>query len=449
MRDIVLQNKMNGVINKKVGIMGLGHVGLPLGLTLADRGICVYGFDVNKKVIESLKKGVPHFQEHGLSNLLSKNNHKNFFVKDFLGEDSKCDMYIITVGTPIDTDRKPDFGYIKKVAADVGKVIKKGDLIILRSTVPLGTSRDVVLPILEKQSGLKGGSDIHISFAPERTIEGNALEELKKLPQIIGGLDEKSTHLTKELFSVIVENIILVGSLEEAEMVKLINNSYREAVFSFANEMALIAKRWGINTSRVIKASNKDYPRGGVPLPSPGVGGYCLTKDSSILIESAERKGVLPKFIYQARYVNSFILDLMAEEIKNFIDDKLSRSKKIKVAVLGFAFKGNPPTSDVRGSTTIALLKRLRNLPFDFEIFGYDPVVSHEKISETGVTPAHSLSEAIKNSNIVIIMNNNPVFSKITPELFLDDEPVLFYDTWGMTQNESFKDKKTLYFYTL
>ena len=271
---------------KQIGVVGLGYVGLTLALTLADLGFKIRGFDSSSAVRKSLSKGKPHFFEDGLKELLKDHFNKNFrLVKNFSGVNN-CDVYFVAVGTPLDKNNKPDLKYLKNAAEKLGKVLKRDDAIILRSTVPVGTTRNFIVPILEKESGLKAGEEFFVAFAPERTIEGKALEELRNLPQVIGGLNQSSADLAANIFRHLTHSTVLVDSLEEAEIVKLINNSYRDVTFSFANEVSLICHRFGIDTHRVIEAANRGYERSNVPLPSPGVGGACLEKDPFIFIES-------------------------------------------------------------------------------------------------------------------------------------------------------------------
>jgi UDP-N-acetyl-D-mannosaminuronic acid dehydrogenase len=272
-------------------------------------------------------------------------------------------------------------------------------------------------------------------------VEGNALYELRALPQIVGGFDEKSTNLTEALFKTFTDTVIRMNSLEEAEMVKLVNNTYRETMFSFANEISMISRTWGMDTKKVIESANAGYLRSNVPLPSPGVGGYCLTKDAYLLMESAEAKGVKPHLIHQARYVTAYILDSIGKEIETFIQAHHKGKKGIRIAILGFAFKGKPATSDTRGSTTPVLMKRLQSLLGKIQIVGHDPAVTEEKIREMGAEPVSSIMDAVRGSHIVIIMNNNPAFANLPHQHFSDsDGQVMFYDAWGLHAKDHFKD---------
>ncbi|MEK7673786.1 MAG: CBS domain-containing protein, partial [Patescibacteria group bacterium] len=174
---------------KQIGVLGLGYVGLTLALTLADLGFKSKGFDINPVVIKNLKSGKPHFFENGLEGLLKDNLGKNFEVVDNFEGQNNCDVYFIAVGTPLNSNKKPNLDFLKIASQKIGKILKNGDAVILRSTVPIGTTRSIVIPILEKYSKLKACDDFFVAFAPERTVEGKALEELKKLPQVIGGVN--------------------------------------------------------------------------------------------------------------------------------------------------------------------------------------------------------------------------------------------------------------------
>jgi nucleotide sugar dehydrogenase len=332
-------------------------VGLTLGLTLADLGFKVKAFDINKSVMDSIKRAKPHFYEQGLDRLLKDHLNKNFrLMENFKGENN-ADVYFIAVGTPLDNNHKPGLHYLEGAAAGIGKILKHGDTVILRSTVPLGTTRNSVIPILEKESGMKAGDDFLVAFAPERTIEGKALEELRKLPQVIGGINHASCDVVASIFNFMSNSTILVDSLEAAEMVKLVNNPYRDVSVAFANEVALISSAWGIDTKQVIEAANYGYERSRVPQPSPGVGGYCLEKDPFIFIDRAKKKGYEPLLARDARKISDAMIDMVTHTITSFLKKEKIGVKNPKIALLGFAFKGKPVTSDVRGSTTVLLTK--------------------------------------------------------------------------------------------
>ena len=428
---------------KHIAVVGLGYVGLTLGLTLADLGFKVKAFDVNKAVMDSVKRAKPHFYEQGLDRLLNDHLNKNFLlVNNFEGENN-ADVYFVAVGTPLDANSKPSLHYLEKAVAHIGGVLKHGDTVVLRSTVPLGTTRNCVIPILEKESGMRAGDDFLVAFAPERTIEGKALEELRNLPQVIGGISHASCDLVASIFNFMSNSTILVDSLEAAEMVKLVNNTYRDVTFAFANEVALISRQWGIDTKQVIEAANYGYERGRVPMPSPGVGGYCLEKDPFIFIESAKLKGYEPLLARDARQVSNAMVDFVADDIISFLKQEKASVKNPKIALLGFAFKGKPVTSDVRGSTTVILTKKLQQSGYT-NIHGYDAAARREDIVIHKVKHTPKVEQGFKDADAVVVMNNHLDFETLDIRGLLAKakNPVLFFDTWSLYDADEVKKVK-------
>ena len=232
--DVITENKniqKPNIKNKKISIIGLGYVGLTLALVLSENGFDVVGYDINENTINKIKKGVSPFYERYIDEYLNKNLDKNLRVTNNFASISS-DIYIICVGTPINIkSKKPKTSIINSAAKKIASKIKTGDLIILRSTLPTGYTRKKFIPIIEKYSKLKVGKDFMISFCPERTIEGKALDELSDLPQIIGGYDQESSELSMKFFGTYSRTVIDVGSLEGAELCKLIDNSYRDVRF--------------------------------------------------------------------------------------------------------------------------------------------------------------------------------------------------------------------------
>ncbi len=248
---------------------------------------------------------------------------------------------------------------------------------------------------------------------------------------MVGGLNRASANIAANIFSLMTDSVFLVDTLEEAEIVKLINNTYRDVTFAFANETARICRRWGIDTNKVIHAANAGYARSAVPKPSPGVGGYCLEKDPFIFIETA--KGYFPALFHQARKVNKEIVKELAGDIAQFLSPKGHAPKNEKIFILGFAFKGNPPTSDMRSSPTISLVKELQKKGYR-TIFGFDPLVPKDEIASLGVRIVRGIREGFKDARAVIIMNNHPMFGSLRIREFLatTKKESLFFDTWAL-----------------
>lgn len=418
--------------SRQICVIGLGYVGLTLSVVLAELGFKVLGYDINNNLIEKIKNGYVPFFEDNLDAYLHRYIGKNLIlVSDLSG--CQADTYIISVGTPINPEtKKPITEYIEGATKYIAKFLKPDDVVILRSTVPVGTTRKVILPILNNLSGFKAGVDYYLAYAPERTIEGKAISEIKELPQIIGGYDKKSTMLVDRLFREITPTVVDVGSLEGAEMVKFLNNTFRDVKFGYANEMALICKELGLDMVKLVQAANLGYIRDEIPVPSPGVGGACLTKDPYILIHSCKDLKHQPKMVLQSRQINEFIPSHIVEEVYKQITQLNKKISTLKIFIIGFAFKGEPETSDLRGSTTIDLLNHFRKKGIrEKSFFGYDPIVSPKEIEALGATPV-SISEGFKDADVVVIMNNHKSYKKMDVFDLLNSarSDCIFVDGW-------------------
>jgi len=416
---------------KKICIVGMGYVGLTLACVLADKGFKVYGFEIKKEVVDNLNQGLPHFHEKGLDVLLKKHLKKNLIIGDTLPEESQ-DVFVISVGTPIDKQtRKPILDYVKNAASQVASVMADETLIILRSTVPVGVTRKTVKPVLDQSQ-----KKYYLAFCPERTIEGKALKELTELPQIIGGLDEGSVEKALDVFRKLTYSTIEVTSLEAAEMIKLLNNSYRDLNFAFANEIALVCEKAGLNAPEVIKAANLGYERSKIPVPG-FVGGACLEKDPPILADFAQNIGYEPKLVKAGRAVNESLPKHVAARIVSLLKEK--DSSTAKVFITGFAFKGKPETDDLRGSLTLTLVAELKKLGIT-NIHGHDFVVKHDDVGKTGVK-AVTMEEGFKDADAVIIANNHHSYEGLPIETLLSTtkKPCTFMDCWAVFESDRIK----------
>ena len=425
---------------KNVAIMGMGYVGLTLSVVLAKNGLKTYGIEIDKSVVNDLKNGKPHFEEKGLEILLKyEQKIGNLKIHDKLPE-SDIDAYIISVGTPLlNNSKKPNIKYIEQVVIDVAKNMSKGSIVILRSTVPVGLSRDTVIPLLENYSGLSVGDDFSFAFAPERTVEGKAIIELEQNPQIIGGYDSKSTNICANLFRRITHTIVSVSSIEAAEMIKIMDNSYRDIRFAYANEIALISEKIGLDMGELVHAANIHYPRNNIPIPSPGVGGACLSKDPHILSYFAQKYGYNPKLIREGRNINEYIPIQIVERLRDHLLSMELDISTAKFFILGFAFKGNPETSDMRDSTTIWFLDELKK--YNNNIYGYDALIHKSKIEELGIKFLDT-EEGFSDSDVVLFMNNHPSFSDLDPYKICEkmNKPGIVYDAWRMFRKDIFDD---------
>ena len=337
-----------------IGVVGLGYVGLTLSIAASLKGINVYGVEKNQYIIESLNCDKAHFFEPELNNNIKDVKNKKFFYDYKFPNNINFDIFIITVGTPLIKGlRKTNFDYIKQSIETIAPYYNGNQLVILRSTVAVGTTRNMILPMLSQLSG-KNQDDLLVCMCPERTIEGKAVMELEKLPQIIGGNNDKSIDFAKKLFEKITDKVICVKSLEEAELVKLYCNVYRDMTFSISNAFCLIAQQFGINGLDILSYANKNYSRSNIFLPG-FVAGPCLEKDAYILTENI-MDGVTKDFILNARAINESLEDATV----NWVIDNVGPSTKVnKIVLSGMAFKGTPETSDLRGSSSVNIASKL------------------------------------------------------------------------------------------
>ncbi len=280
----ILTNKIDKK-KAKITVIGLGYVGLPLAVSFAKKGWSVYGYDTNKKRVDRLKRGQKYITDIDPLLVTKLIDRKKFLPTADAKTISESDVLIICVPTPLRKVKTPDISYIVKASRAINKYLKKGQLVILESTTYPGTSREVILPILKK-SGLKEEKDFFLSFSPERIDPGNKEYPLNKIPKVVGGIGPKSTRLTKKLYSNIIQRIVPVSSIETAETVKLLENSFRLVNIGLANEFALACDKLGINVWEVIKAASTK-PFGFSPFyPGPGIGGHCLDAKEVVVLRN-------------------------------------------------------------------------------------------------------------------------------------------------------------------
>ncbi len=415
---------------QRVVVVGLGFVGLTLALALARRGLDVRGVDTNPETLRLLRQRKAPFHENGIQECIEDLVGRRLIVCDSL-EEAQGDAYIVAVGTPLEEDgRTPALGGLRAVCSQVGHVLQEGNLVVLRSTVPVGTSREVALPVIEEASGLRCGRGFRLAFAPERTAEGRALHELATNPQIVGGHTKPATESAMRLFENLSEAVIDVGSLEAAELSKLIDNSYRDHVFAYANMLAPLTERLGLDLHRIVDAVNFSYERNRVPRPSPGVGGPCLSKDPLLLASVYERHGLSTQMIEEVRRINTRGPGLVCDKLLRLLDAAGKQASMARVSLVGLAFKGEPETSDLRGSTSLALLAQLPEIG---QLRGYDPVVPAEAIAGLGLLPV-SLEEAFEDADALLVLNNHASYREWKLPTLLDRmrKPAVFIDCWHL-----------------
>lgn len=409
-----------------VGFIGLGYVGLTLAIAASDNGIVSYGVEINEHIKECLKENRAHFFEPGLDELIAKYNNKSFFCVNEFPADVEFDAFVITVGTPLKkgTDQ-PNFDYIKSALQSIKNIYDGTQLIILRSTVSVGTTRNIVLPFLAELSGKKE-DELLVSMCPERTIEGKAIEELTGLPQVVSGVNAKSVETAKRIFGQITHDIVVVDSLEEAELVKLYCNVYRDMTFALGNVLCMAAQKFGADGTKIIKAANYGYHRSNIALPG-FVAGPCLEKDAYILTNNmpdCDSKD----FILSARHFNESLEDIVVQWVADNIGDG---SPDKVVAISGMAFKGVPETSDLRGSSSVYIAKKLFDKGYTLHLHDYVAIRFEMEALKMGEV-FDSVHEACKNADLLLVLNNNKKYKELSLDTTVLKENFAVLDTWDV-----------------
>jgi UDP-N-acetyl-D-mannosaminuronic acid dehydrogenase len=409
----------------RVAVIGLGYVGLTLGVSLAAAGFAVTGVEANPQAREALAARRPTFFEPGVGELLQSLPPDRFQVTEALSG-AAPDAVVICVGTPFDRDASgPDLRHLEDAAAAVAGHISENTLVVVRSTVPVGTTRKLVYPMLRARLGQP-----MLAFCPERTIQGQALAELAALPQVIGGLDDRSVRRARELFARVAPDQVVVSSLETAEMVKLVCNAHTDLIYGFGNEVALMADALGVPGNEVITAANLRYPR--PDLCRPGfVGGSCLTKDPYLLMHTVREAGYHPQLVAGARRLNEQIPHLVVDQVLKSLARAGRPLATAKVLVCGIAYKGRPETDDVRGAASLPVGQALRGRVG--ALAGQDFMVDDARIAAAGFTPA-SLADGMNGTDALILLVDHPRYrDEIVPATIRSRMrvPAVVFDMWG------------------
>ena len=334
----------------KACFMGLGYIGLPTAIISSQHGINVCGVDINPKVVEKTNRGELHIVEPGLQDLLKKALDSKSLVASTTPFES--DVYLIVVPTPFKAKHEPDISYVESATKTVIPFLKEGDLFIIESTSPVGTTEKMAELIFAERPELKG--HIHIAYCPERVLPGNVIFELVNNDRVIGGIDDASADAAAEFYGKFVSGQLHKTNCRTAEMCKLVENSSRDVQIAFANELSMICEKAGINVWELISLANK-HPRVNILQPGCGVGGHCIAVDPYFISSAFPNEA---KIIAQARSINNYKSEWCVEKAKNAIlSFELENGKKPQVALMGLAFK--PNIDDLRESPAMKIAKRL------------------------------------------------------------------------------------------
>ncbi|MBE3039854.1 MAG: nucleotide sugar dehydrogenase [Chloroflexi bacterium] len=392
---------------QKLCVLGLGYIGLPTASTFATHGLQVVGVDVDPQVVETLSEGNLHIHEPGLRTLVQAALRSgNLVIRQ---EPEPADAFIIAVPTPfyddpgnLQGDKRADMSYVRAATQSIVPHLRPGSLVILESTSPPRTTSDIVAPILE-QSGLKAGQDFYLAYSPERVLPGQILRELVDNARVIGGITPASATAGGDLYRIFVRGEIVLTDATTAEMVKLMENTYRDVNIAIANEFARLADRFGVDVWEAIQIANR-HPRVRILNPGPGVGGHCISVDPWFLVEAAPD---ITPLIRTARQVNDAQPHLVLELVRRALGGNLAGRQ---VAVLGLAYK--PDVDDLRKSPAIEVAHLL--VQNGAQVDAFEPYKTGAVVD--GLNTVGSLTAVLEGAEALLLLVGHSAFRSLNPQ---------------------------------
>jgi UDP-N-acetyl-D-mannosaminuronic acid dehydrogenase len=413
--------EMIGARKGHIAVIGLGHVGLTTAALFADAGFQVTGADLKQEVVEAVLSAKSHIKEPRLDELVGKvvRQRRLKATTNILQAARESDIAIVCVQTPITEDRKPNLTYLEKACEVVAEGVSEGKLVVVQSTVPPETTKNLVARMLEERSGLRCGKDFWLAYCPERIASGKAVQEFVENVRIVGGYNSESGEIAVELFKTVTKGEILTTDCTSAEVAKLAENTFRDVNIAFANELALICKLLGIDAIEVIKLA-KTHPRVDIHKPGCGVGGPCLPKDPYLLLHPVKEKGFKSKLIEPCRELNEYMekhtVELVVEALKKVGKD-VSGSK---IAVLGTAYKGD--VDETENSPAEKIVCELMDLGAEVVVF--DPYCEES----FGARRAKDVNEAVGGADCIVIATDHKMFGELELEkikALMNENPAL------------------------
>ncbi len=408
-----------------IGIVGLGYVGLPLALAFSKAGFKVLGFDIQQKRVDLVNKGQSYIADVSSASLSATIAGKHLEATTDQSRAKEADALCICVPTPLTKTKDPELSYVISESETVSKYLQPGQLVVLESTTYPGTTREVMLPILER-SGLKAGKDFYLAFSPERVDPGSKNFNIKNTPKVVGGIDSKSTKLAELLYSQVADVVVTVSSPEVAEMTKVFENVFRNVNIALVNELTLLCEKMGISVWEVIDAA-ATKPFGYMPFyPGPGIGGHCIPLDPYYLANKAREYDFHTRFIELAADINEQMPYYVVSRIMEALNAKGKSLKKAKVLVLGVAYKRD--VEDTRESPSLKLIQLLRekgaNVSYN------DPYVANIKVSESTMTSVELTDKRLSKADCVVIATDHTSYDYKD----IAKKASLVFDTRGVTR---------------
>ncbi|RLG53541.1 MAG: nucleotide sugar dehydrogenase [Thermoproteota archaeon] len=418
-----------------VSIYGLGHVGVPLTIAWLLAGAKAIGVDIDEKKVVEINKGKSPVREPGADEFISRFVSEGKLIATTNGKEASLRSEVKLIAVPVGLDEKgrADLSALEAAAVSIGEGLKEGDLVILESSVPPGTTRDFLKPILEEISGLRAEQDFGLAYSPERIAEGRAIKDIvENYPKIVGGIGPKSSRVASVLYSVVSKKgVILMDNAVAAELEKLVEGIYRDVNIALANEIAKVCRAIGLDFEEIRVATNSQ-PYCHLHRAGPGVGGYCIPIYPYFVMSAAKEYGVELKLTKIGREIN----ENMPKEVVRLILDGLNKfglKKEVaRITLLGLAFRGDVP--DARLSPTYDIIKELLKRGF-YGIMVHDPYIEHdEELLKSGVKLTQNLEEAMDGTDIVVILTDHSDYKRLSVSKLrgLSGKPIVIIDGRNM-----------------
>ena len=397
-----------------ISVIGLGYIGLPTAAAFASRQKQVIGVDVNQHAVDTINKGQIHIVEPDLDKVV-KQAVEAGHLKAFTSP-QPADAYLIAVPTPFKGEHEPDLAYVEAAARSIAPVLKKGDLVILESTSPVGTTEQMAQWLSEARPDLTfphqqgEDADIDVAYCPERVLPGQVMVELIRNDRVVGGMNRKSSERASELYKIFLEGECVITNARTAEMCKLTENSFRDVNIAFANELSLICADQDINVWELISLANR-HPRVNILQPGPGVGGHCIAVDPWFIVSQNPKQS---RLIHTARLVNDgkpiWVIDQVKAAVADCLTETGKRANEIKIACFGLAFK--PNIDDLRESPAMNITQQIANW-HSGTTYAVEPNIHELPTKLKGITELVSTEQALKEADVVLMLVDHQQFKAI------------------------------------
>ena len=403
-----------------LAVIGLGYVGLPLAIEAANSKLKVVGYDINESLVTNLNNSTSHVEDIS-NNQISNSLEKDLIFTSDSGILGESEYIVISVPTPL-TDYQPDLSFVEAATKSIAENLQKGHVVILESTTYPGTTLEIVKPILEKSSKLIAGEDFLLGYSPERIDPGNEKWTFKNTPKIVSGINKKSLEKISEFYKLIIDEVVEVSGTREAEMVKLIENTYRQVNIAMVNELAILSNMLDIDIWEVVEAA-KTKPFGFQSFrPGPGVGGHCIPIDPKYLSFKTRQIGQPVRFVELAQEINNSMPNYVVARISELMNKKEILLKNSKILILGVAYKKD--IGDTRESPALDIIESL--LEKSVDISYYDPHVDELTVNKRSIAREENL-ENLSNFDLILIHTPHSKFQEIN----FDSVASLIFDSTG------------------